>query len=625
MSDLGLAEENDELASLHADIAAGLAQLSAPGTTPTEVTVSTAGFDCEDVDFDSGGWLVQVVEVQDWLRLDSPIHPSAVPSEIAAHLFRSLGVDEAPFAVSDGGVVRPSPAALERARERVDAAVQNRGRFKEALEAGDSVQAATAAWVEMWEATYEEDSTGPVEATATTWPIQNFADRAKSGRLELSPSYQRGDVWPIKDSQMLIESILRGIPLPSVIILNPSNDDDRPFEVVDGKQRLTAILRFTGSHPKALETVRAADRDHPTLDLLRLFSEDYPKFRTAWKNATLEQLTATREKDLYFPFKLRKAGSTLEGAGLSDLQGHYYHSIRLKKVRVGGQRVEVRDIFETASTKYWIPLIEYTSATRRQIHQVFNLYNRQGKHLNAEEMRNALYHTIELTRAIAFAAGDASDPTVVPSLASMEADMLQLGKNLAEYGFGTARFGRTKVLSWLLSILLAEDTVGEPKLRSTAQQTNALLDRVEQNPTDPLRRPESIRAALGLVALSVRAHRAVKAWAPQFMDNKAGAKWQELQLIASLLGVTLAGTVLGDQLGDRLADVEDTLLQLTATEPWLRPDKTQTVTQWAYIARVALLTLETLGVDEADVSAALKEKFGTSCLRTLRRAAASST
>ena len=41
---------------------------------------------------------------------------------------------------------------------------------------------------------------------------------------------------------------------------------------------------------------------------------------------------------------------------------------------------------------YKFPVIIYKKVTSEQIHEVFSLYNKQGKHLNAEEIRNALYH-----------------------------------------------------------------------------------------------------------------------------------------------------------------------------------------------------------------------------------------
>ncbi len=60
-------------------------------------------------------------------------------------------------------------------------------------------------------------------------------------RIQLSPSYQRGNVWRKKQQSELIESILMGIPLPLMYFFQ---DNSGIKQVVDGKQRLTALFDF---------------------------------------------------------------------------------------------------------------------------------------------------------------------------------------------------------------------------------------------------------------------------------------------------------------------------------------------------------------------------------------------
>jgi hypothetical protein len=90
-----------------------------------------------------------------------------------------------------------------------------------------------------------------------------------------------------------------------------------------------------------------------------------------------------------------------------------------------------------------------------------------------------------------------------------------------------------------------------------------------------------------------------------------------LQLVGSLLGVALAESVVEDGIEDLLLENEETIRSLTATEPWVRPGKTQTKTQWQYIARVALGVVDALGVDRAAVDLALRERYGFSPINTL--------
>ncbi|MFF2531255.1 DUF262 domain-containing protein [Brevibacillus sp. NPDC058079] len=58
----------------------------------------------------------------------------------------------------------------------------------------------------------------------------------------LTPSYQRGLVWSVKQKEELICSIVEWLPI-NAIFLNERSEDE-PIEVVDGKQRLTTIFDF---------------------------------------------------------------------------------------------------------------------------------------------------------------------------------------------------------------------------------------------------------------------------------------------------------------------------------------------------------------------------------------------
>ena len=60
-------------------------------------------------------------------------------------------------------------------------------------------------------------------------------------RIQLSPTYQRGNVWSQKQKSELIESILMGIPLPIMYFFEDKNGIK---QVVDGKQRLSALFDF---------------------------------------------------------------------------------------------------------------------------------------------------------------------------------------------------------------------------------------------------------------------------------------------------------------------------------------------------------------------------------------------
>lgn len=75
-------------------------------------------------------------------------------------------------------------------------------------------------------------------------PISDIRDWQEAGRLELRPDFQRREVWSSAAKIMLIDTILRGIPMPKVFLANTIRENRTYRVVIDGQQRLSAILAF---------------------------------------------------------------------------------------------------------------------------------------------------------------------------------------------------------------------------------------------------------------------------------------------------------------------------------------------------------------------------------------------
>lgn len=64
----------------------------------------------------------------------------------------------------------------------------------------------------------------------------------KSGKLSLDPVFQRRYVWNDILKSAFIESLILNVPIPSLMLANES--EKNKFIVIDGKQRLNAIISF---------------------------------------------------------------------------------------------------------------------------------------------------------------------------------------------------------------------------------------------------------------------------------------------------------------------------------------------------------------------------------------------
>lgn len=78
------------------------------------------------------------------------------------------------------------------------------------------------------------------------YPISDLYGWIKSGTLITAPEFQRGDIWASSVQSFLIDSLLRELPIPPIYIRVVTDTDTKTSyrEVVDGQQRLNAIVRF---------------------------------------------------------------------------------------------------------------------------------------------------------------------------------------------------------------------------------------------------------------------------------------------------------------------------------------------------------------------------------------------
>jgi hypothetical protein len=81
--------------------------------------------------------------------------------------------------------------------------------------------------------------------TRTVYTVKEFASWFIQGHLNLRPPFQRNSVWKPKAKSYLVDTVLRGLPIPIVILRDEPGVSLEPRrEVVDGQQRLTTLLAF---------------------------------------------------------------------------------------------------------------------------------------------------------------------------------------------------------------------------------------------------------------------------------------------------------------------------------------------------------------------------------------------
>ena len=81
-----------------------------------------------------------------------------------------------------------------------------------------------------------------------TIAVNDLLELRKQQMLVVNPEYQRGVVWTAAQKKRLVDSVLRGYPIP-IIYLHHIKREVGPlvsqrYEVIDGQQRITALAEF---------------------------------------------------------------------------------------------------------------------------------------------------------------------------------------------------------------------------------------------------------------------------------------------------------------------------------------------------------------------------------------------
>ncbi len=85
------------------------------------------------------------------------------------------------------------------------------------------------------------------EISKTTYKVSDFISWQRSRTLELSPSFQRRPVWLAPAKSYLLDTIVRGLPMPIIFLRDKKSDLSKLLpcrEVVDGQQRIRTIFSF---------------------------------------------------------------------------------------------------------------------------------------------------------------------------------------------------------------------------------------------------------------------------------------------------------------------------------------------------------------------------------------------
>lgn len=83
----------------------------------------------------------------------------------------------------------------------------------------------------------------PIEYSTTQYTIRSLVEWRRKGKL-MVPKHQRGYVWDLKRREGLIDTISRGLPIPSLTLSHVDLSGNK-YYIEDGQQRIETMVRYT--------------------------------------------------------------------------------------------------------------------------------------------------------------------------------------------------------------------------------------------------------------------------------------------------------------------------------------------------------------------------------------------
>jgi hypothetical protein len=72
-------------------------------------------------------------------------------------------------------------------------------------------------------------------------------------KINLSPAFQRGHVWPLTTRRKLLQNMVQGRPIPAIFLYKEASGSRYSYNILDGKHRLESVILFIGNQREDLK------------------------------------------------------------------------------------------------------------------------------------------------------------------------------------------------------------------------------------------------------------------------------------------------------------------------------------------------------------------------------------
>lgn len=198
-----------------------------------------------------------------------------------------------------------------------------------------------------------------IDRKSNTMTISSLNEGRTLNKFNLDPEYQRKSVWSDEQQSLLIDSILKNIPIPPIFLReNIDKQGKTSFEVIDGKQRLTSIFKFIDNEISTIDDDTDPLHESELAGLTFSDLEDNDEFESIleefWRYPLPIEYVYTKDDkvvDKIFD-RLNRSGEKLNGQELRH--SNYYDSPLISLA------------FKIAKSEFWSNELEITNKNRME-------------------------------------------------------------------------------------------------------------------------------------------------------------------------------------------------------------------------------------------------------------------
>jgi hypothetical protein len=126
-----------------------------------------------------------------------------------------------------------------------------------------------------------------MQSAPDTKTVHDLLELRRAKMLAANPEYQRGEVWTRAQQKRLIDSVLRGYPIPLIYLHHIKTEvagaKREDFEIIDGQQRITSLSDFEDGAFKLFDPIKDAEESR-----FPSFIQEQP---CPWGSKTFDELT----------------------------------------------------------------------------------------------------------------------------------------------------------------------------------------------------------------------------------------------------------------------------------------------------------------------------------------------